>query len=502
MIDDIPVKQRINFSLILARWLITTTCHKKVVIYGAGKITKALIELFKKHNYPMPSEIWDDKPSDNTIYDIPILTTPSSVREDVNAIVLGTDTWQRDMRARLQTIGYAKIPVIDLFKDMELQEKPILIRAIANKKLLNKVVLAFRIVSKSISLFMDVIKKKEHIWIINDRTDLKRASDKSIYMAAKYDGNATIISGPYAIIPALFARLVVFHAIATILLHNAPYVAFRLRYFLKRPVVFYTHSNMTEFEIMNELAPKRWNEFMNKAKVHGIIKLLCASSRSADEFKKRLERNDDFTSVIYETNEPPSVALEKKNDGDGIREIVTIATIQPTKGTDIWLHAAIELCKKYDNLRFAWYGRPVWDTDYFIYLRQELLESGLEDKIIFTGHSENPWEQAKNADLYVVASRNDACPLGPIEAMSLGKTVIGFDVDAIPEEIGDTGIVVKELSHKALAQAIEEAMLKRKKGVLPAYNKKAVERYQEMFAPQVFAKKLRMETEKMSKDAS
>lgn len=92
------------------------------------------------------------------------------------------------------------------------------------------------------------------------------------------------------------------------------------------------------------------------------------------------------------------------------------------------------------------------------YWEQELINSGLQDKIVITGKvsREEALAYLPYMDIFAIPSLNDGCPNALLEAMLAEKAVIGTNVDAIAEIIEDgvNGLLVNPYSSEELSNAI------------------------------------------------
>jgi L-malate glycosyltransferase len=92
------------------------------------------------------------------------------------------------------------------------------------------------------------------------------------------------------------------------------------------------------------------------------------------------------------------------------------------------------------------------------YWEQELINSGLKNKIIITGKvsREKALGYLAYMDIFAIPSLNDGCPNALLEAMLAEKAVVGTNVDAIAEIIEDgvNGLLVNPYSSEELSIAI------------------------------------------------
>ncbi|MFN8024851.1 MAG: glycosyltransferase [Acidimicrobiia bacterium] len=126
------------------------------------------------------------------------------------------------------------------------------------------------------------------------------------------------------------------------------------------------------------------------------------------------------------------------------------ATTDRRKGTDLWLDAAARIRAEHPDLaiRWLWVGRV---TEEF---REQARALGLSDVVQFAGEVEDaaPWLAAM--DVFCLPSRTDPFPLAVLEAMALGTPVVAFAVGGVPEQVGETGVLVPPEDVTALAEAI------------------------------------------------
>jgi glycosyltransferase involved in cell wall biosynthesis len=89
-------------------------------------------------------------------------------------------------------------------------------------------------------------------------------------------------------------------------------------------------------------------------------------------------------------------------------------------------------------------------------IRRLVAESGLSDRVIFTGFVENPVRVQAALDLYVAASRKEGLPLAVLEAMTAGLAVVATDVPGHRDVVasGETGVLVPPEDPAALAEAV------------------------------------------------
>ena len=140
--------------------------------------------------------------------------------------------------------------------------------------------------------------------------------------------------------------------------------------------------------------------------------------------------------------------------GAGLR-VGACGTVAKRKGTDLWLQVAhLVRAERPDlDVRFQWIGRQkgTWSQD----LTEEL---GLTGTVEFFGEVEDPAPLLAELDVFTLPSRRDPFPLAVLEAMSLARPVVAYDVGGVAEQVGDAGVVVPAEDVGLMAAAIVELL--------------------------------------------
>jgi glycosyltransferase involved in cell wall biosynthesis len=89
-------------------------------------------------------------------------------------------------------------------------------------------------------------------------------------------------------------------------------------------------------------------------------------------------------------------------------------------------------------------------------IRRLVSETGLQDRVIFTGFLGSPARVYGMLDLYVATSLKEGLPLAPLEAMAASLAVVATDVPGHRDVVvrGQTGLLVPPEDSAALAEAI------------------------------------------------
>jgi glycosyltransferase involved in cell wall biosynthesis len=100
-------------------------------------------------------------------------------------------------------------------------------------------------------------------------------------------------------------------------------------------------------------------------------------------------------------------------------------------------------------------GKPATDA-YDRALRRYVADLGLQHAVIFTGYATDGEVAAAytTADVLVVTSEHEGFGVPVVEAMAAGLPVVAYDEGAVPEVLGDAGVLVASRDPYALADAI------------------------------------------------
>jgi len=159
----------------------------------------------------------------------------------------------------------------------------------------------------------------------------------------------------------------------------------------------------------------------------------------------------------------PTVDGRKIREEYGIRPdellVLQMGRIQHTKRQEDVVRAFGIASRKVSNLRCLIVG---WETpgaigafpSYKAKLEHICKEEGLGDRLIIAPARPEAPELMAAADIVVMPSLDDPCPLVVTEAMSAGKPVIGADSGGITELIADgvTGFLAPPASPEAFAE--------------------------------------------------
>ncbi len=134
-----------------------------------------------------------------------------------------------------------------------------------------------------------------------------------------------------------------------------------------------------------------------------------------------------------------------------------IGRISPEKGQAEFLQAIGQLAPKFPTARFVICGAPILPVGGYLDLVSSLARSL---PVEFFGWRDDVAAVLADLDLLVVPSKEEGMGRVLAEAFSAGVPAVAFATGGIPEVVSDeeTGFLVMEMSHRALAARIGEVM--------------------------------------------
>jgi glycosyltransferase involved in cell wall biosynthesis len=136
----------------------------------------------------------------------------------------------------------------------------------------------------------------------------------------------------------------------------------------------------------------------------------------------------------------------------------TIGHVSRTKGTDVFLAAAVLALRRRPDLHFEHVGpsRPWGDDEYEDQVEATARSPELRDALQMLGH-QPAGDALARWSLFVLSSRQEAFPLSTLEAMAAGIPVIATNVGGVPEQIvhQESGVLVPPDDASAMAEWIE-----------------------------------------------
>ncbi len=127
-----------------------------------------------------------------------------------------------------------------------------------------------------------------------------------------------------------------------------------------------------------------------------------------------------------------------------------IGRLTAQKSPDMFVKMAKEIKRKVDKAFFLMIGDGLQRKE----TEMMITEAGLKDCTFITGWVDNPLDYVGCIDVSVLLSRWEGFGLALPEYMIMGKPIVACKVDAIPEIIGDAGLLVKPNNYKKAAECV------------------------------------------------
>lgn len=179
----------------------------------------------------------------------------------------------------------------------------------------------------------------------------------------------------------------------------------------------------------------------------------------------------------FDGNIVPIEALYQERQKGNVL-IGNIGRLSEQKGINYFIEAAEITTRTHPEARFVIVG----DGEEREKLQAQVKVKGLQDKVLFLGYRNDIQNVMSQLDFVVLSSLWEGLPLTPIEAYSVGKTVVGTAVDGTPEIICDgvDGYLVEPRNQMQLAEKMNELIENPK--MRESMETQAMKRYQDEFS--------------------
>jgi len=144
---------------------------------------------------------------------------------------------------------------------------------------------------------------------------------------------------------------------------------------------------------------------------------------------------------------------------DGKTNILSVSRVAPHKNQEVLIEAFAHYYHYYNtNSRLLIIGREeqAFET-YSKRLRDLINFLLLKDKVIFAGEVSDAALKAYYllSNIFLFASKHEGFSVPLVEAMAMKVPIVSYGAAAVPETVGEAGIVLDELSPEKLANAVD-----------------------------------------------
>lgn len=194
--------------------------------------------------------------------------------------------------------------------------------------------------------------------------------------------------------------------------------------------------------------------------------------------------------VVYNGVEPfknsiQSVELLKKYKKQGYFLVGNIGRLSEQKGMEYFIKSLPIILKENFKIKFFIVG----DGEDKQSLKKLISSLGLEKDVILLGYREDIQNIMNQLDLIVLSSLWEGLPLTPIEAFSVGKTIIATGVDGTVEIVDDgfNGVLIEPKDSMAIAKNIMN--LYKSPSKIKLFEENAYKKYEEEFSFKIFKRR-------------
>ena len=177
--------------------------------------------------------------------------------------------------------------------------------------------------------------------------------------------------------------------------------------------------------------------------------------------------------------------LIKQFHDEGYVVIGNIGRLSRQKGMEYFIKAIPKIIKKHSAVKFIIAG----DGEERKMLEDLAKYLGIENDLFFLGYRNDVQNLMSQLDLIVLSSLWEGLPLTPIEAYSVGRTMIATAVDGTIEIVRDgvDGCLISPQNVEDIVKKVN--LLLENDEIRFQYEKRAKERFEDMFSFHHFAKK-------------
>lgn len=219
---------------------------------------------------------------------------------------------------------------------------------------------------------------------------------------------------------------------------------------LRIPHVWYIH------EFFGSLGHGLFFDFGESASLALIDRLSARVIVCSCAVQKQVQKRIPLKKLRLVYGAVETVLISDKIPSEDNRfRLVQVGRLAPGKRQEDAIRAVHLLAEKGFDIRLTLVGREV--REYGDFLRNLVLNLGVEDRVEFVPFTENPFPRVAEADLALICSTGEGFGRVTVEAMKLGKPVVGAASGATDELIvnGWNGLLYPPGDVHELAERIE-----------------------------------------------
>jgi glycosyltransferase involved in cell wall biosynthesis len=203
---------------------------------------------------------------------------------------------------------------------------------------------------------------------------------------------------------------------------------------------------------------KRWHHFLAmQTKVACQLKHITTVSDSSKQDICRAFNVDPARVEVVHNGVDAEVFCPRPGVQRDRHHLITTASAdQPLKGTQHLIPAFAKLREEFDDLHLTFIGQPKPGGDTEKLIKQYALNDAIEFKHGIS--AQEIVELYARATIAVVPSEYEGFGLPAAEAMACAVPVVSTDGGALPEVVGDAGMIVAKGSPQALATGIADLL--------------------------------------------
>ncbi len=232
----------------------------------------------------------------------------------------------------------------------------------------------------------------------------------------------------------------------------------------KKGVVYHNITPAEHFAGINEHA-RRYSE-LGRAQLARLARA-CEFGIGVSEFDRAELEEAGFTRTAVVPILPDWEMLDAESDpavarrlADERTSILVVGQILPHKRT----HEAVDAFARYrrrdPGARLYLVGSTAMSGPYLEQVRERIAECGVEDCVTLTGSvtAEELVAYYRGATALLMLSRHEGFGVPLLEAMHAGLPIVARSAAAIPDTLGDAGVLLEEPAPDAVADALERVV--------------------------------------------